>query len=60
MDPSATCHHGKDPDRHTAAEVMAEGGLIYEHVQGFRGFQDGGGQIQNIQISLQLLIHKMN
>ena len=50
MDPSATYHHGKDRDRHTEAEAMAEGGaLIRRHVQESRGSQDGGGQTQHIQ-----------
>ena len=63
MDPSATCHHGKDQDVCTAAEAMAEGGaLTHEHVQIFRGSHDGGGQIQHTHISLQRLrlSHKMN
>ena len=58
-DHSVTCHHGKDLDVHTAAEDMdKEGTLIRRHVQDFRGFQDGGGQTQHTQISLQRLIHK--
>jgi hypothetical protein len=36
-----------------------DGALIHEYVQGFRGFQDGGGQIQHTHISLQRLRHKM-
>jgi hypothetical protein len=53
MDPSTTCHHGKDPDVHAEAEAMEEAGaLIREHAQDFRGFK-------HTHISLQrLLPHK--
>jgi len=44
------------------AEASAEdgGALIPAYVHDFRGFRDGGGQIQHTRTSLRNLLQKMN
>jgi hypothetical protein len=55
MDHTVIYPHGKDQDECTAAEAMDDDGpSTHEHVQCFRGVQDGGGQTQRMRINLQL------
>jgi hypothetical protein len=60
---SATCHHGRGLDGCLAlAEDLADGGgvtrIILGFALGFRGFQDGGGLIRNMDMDYHTqLIH---
>ena len=59
-DHSAICHLGKDLDGYLAlAEALDEdgGGVpIRMYVQGFRGFQDGGGPIRSMDMDCHTLV----
>jgi hypothetical protein len=50
---TATYHHGKDPDGHTAAEATAEDGgtPTHKHAEDTHGSHDGGGQTQHTRTS---------